>query len=323
MTLRDLLTEALKEPEDIPVGAVADTWLLSGVATHEIHAITAAFWLEQKKLWVRATWNVQEEYERFYRTTPHILDSDGVPKGPVSLERILQNVITSIAERKFTEQDNAVVANQRLSSTDRLVALEARKVAERYGRCYLITNDTELIGRSGQRFGRVIEEQGLNIILVMPSYIKEHLSHVLPKMDFGFLVKSPVLAALYRFGTDQQKYEGQPYIRMLRAQPYTLGKTTIITDVAAEVSSTEPGKKVPARTNEYGIPIIVTKDPSQGEVEKAVLSLKPQVPRKLTGFRFAVLPESEKYLPMFFRLIKEKNNGEIVASYEPIRWARI
>lgn len=339
MTLKDALMKVMKEKEDTPVGAVADTWLLVGVATHNPHAMVTAHWLNQQGIWIRTPGDVEDEYHRFYEATdPTVsLDSEGVPKAPVSLEKILQKTAVSLAERGFTEQDSTVLSNQKLSWTDKRVALEARIVAEIHGHCYLITNDTELIGRSHERFGRVIEEQGLKITVVMPSYIEQHLHHLLPQLGFRYMLTSNVLAKLYRLGTEsgimEQKHDGQPYILMQRAQRYAFGKTSINVDVATDVLSTDgPERRVPARTHEYGIPVFIVKTLSREEIENAILSrlevipsLKPQARRGVNrkGFVFAALPEDEKYLPLIGRLKNERSNGNSSLSYEQLKWGRL
>ena len=125
-------------------------------------------------------------------------------------------------------------------------------------------------------------EQGLGITLLMPSAIELDLSHLLPKLGLQLLVPGSVLAQLYKFGSGQQGYTGQPYVHLQRRTPYTTGGTTIKADTAAAVLSTaEMTNRVPSRTNDYGIPITVPKDLSQQEVEKALLSLKPQIPKRL------------------------------------------
>lgn len=320
MTLRDALLKAFGENEEKPAGAVLDTWFLAALATHEIHAEVTAHWLNQQRIVPRVTWDVEKEYNRFFETQPVILDDEGVPKAPIGLESMLYGISTSLAVRAFSAKEKDVVSNPRLSLPDKMVALEARILAERHGSCYLVTNDTELIGKSGQRFGRVIEENHLNITVVMPSYIREHFAHLLPELNLRYLVTGKAMADLYKLGTGQQQQPGQPYLHVVRSQPFRFGRVTIVTDLASEVRVLEPGKRLPARTKDYAIPVMTVKDGGQEEREAAILSLKTHIkPKKLHGFKFAVATGSAKYLPTFFQIRREKS--EYV--YESARWARI
>ncbi len=314
--LREKLIEAARGKEEIPAGAVADTWLTLGLATKMLHTLLVGRFFEDEGVTTRTTQDVRAEHEWNYRLAPDhekYLDSEGVPKAPVSLESILQ-LESHLAVRGFAEGDQSLLQNQRLTTTDKKVALEAGIIAGKFGLCYVVTNDTELI----RQIRRMNAEQGLNITLLMPSTIEQQLSHLLPKLGLQLLVPGHVLAQLYKFGSDQQIYTGQPFVSVNRRMPYTLGNTTITPDIATAVLSTdEKTRRVPSRTNDYGIPVAVIKTRSQEEVQKALTMLMPQIPKGVS--KFAVLPEDEKCFPVFFRITQNKKSFY----YYTMEWARI
>lgn len=317
-TLSEALVKAFEGKEEPGVGAVADTWLTLGMVTNQIEAMLAAYFLQEQGISVRVPLDVGQEHEWNHKLPPthkKYLDSEGVPKAPASLESITLGESAHLAVREFTAQDEKTVSNAKLSLTDKLVALEARILAQKSGKCYVVTNDTALI----EQLQANAKEQGLNIVLLMPSTIERDLAHLLPKLELQLLIPGHVLAQLYRLGSGQQGYEGQPYVRVERKKPYTLGNMTITIDASVGVLSTdEKTRRVPSRTNDYGIPIAVVKDSSQPEVERAILQLAPQMPKRVS--KLIILPESEKYFPRVLRLGTDKANAHY---YESVRWARI
>lgn len=319
-TIGDALKETLKGKPELPAGAVADTWYTLGVATHELHAVVAAYFLQKQGIWTRITPDVQEEHEWNHRLQPShekYLDSEGVPKAPVGIESILEGTRTHLAVRTFTEDEARILANIRLTQTDKKVALEAKILAQNFGHCYVITNDTDLI----RQIRDAILEQNLNIALLMPSTIEHDLGHLLPELGLQLLIPGQVLAQLYKLGSGQQRYEGQPYVHVIRNRPYTFGNTTIMVDTATAVLSTgKPGTKAPSRTNDYGIPIAVLESQSQEEVTKAVVNLFPKIPKR--PVKFALLSGDQHYFSVFSQLRPDKEDKDFVA-HHTLQWARI
>ena len=328
----DVLEEQLKGREGSKAGAVADTWFTLGITTHEIHAMLAAYFLQQKKIFTRITAEVEEEHKWNYSLTPEhekYLDSEGVPKGPVSLESIIEERTTDLVVRTLTENRADILANQRLTPTDKLVALEAKKLAQTFGHCYVVTNDTALI----QQLQKTIREQNLNITLLMPSTIERDLSKLLPQLGMSLLIPSKVLAQLYRIGMEEQqninRNSERAYVKVLRQEPYALGRTTIRADTAKDVVTEgippvlrEVGFPVfstdkYANPIEYGIPVRVVKDLTEDELYRALKGFEP-VPR---NFKLFLLPEAQKYRPAVIRVNLHKAAGK--DAFRGLRWARI
>lgn len=314
------LKEALKGKEELLAGAVADTWYTLGVATRRIDAQLAAHYLEQQGIITRVTWDVEREHEWNYKLQPShekYLDSEGVPKAPISLERILQGTSTHLAARTFTEAEAEILANQKLTLTDKNVALEAKILAQRFGHCYVVTNDTALI----RQLQDAIREQNLNITLLMPSTIERDLGQLLPELGLQLLVPGQVLAQLYKLGSGQQRYEGQPYVHVMRNRPYTFGNTTIMVDTATAVLSIgNASAKAPSKTNDYGIPVAILESQSQEEVTRVVVNLFPKIPKR--PVKFAMLSGDQHYFPLFSQLRPDRKDKDFVA-HRSLQWARI
>lgn len=313
------IREAYDRIDDPSALAIADTWFLLQLATRGLYGMLAARWLNLKGIRIRMISPVITEYENFWRAEPTIPESEKVPWVPRSLGQIIEETSTSFPTRQFSEPDAPVVSNLNLSPTDKRLALEARIVAQRFGKSYLITNDTELIGKSGQRFGRLVEEQGLDVTIIAPSYIRQHFAWLLPELGLQLLVPDSVLADLYVAGKNGESGSGVTCVRVQRRQQFAFGGFKIETERAIGVFKLGSQRKAPYKTDSYGIPAVTTKDLGQQQVEDAMHRLKPVMPQRLAKFKFALLPESEKYFPTFLSITTQK--GKLF--YEKIMWARI
>ena len=158
-------------------------------------------------------------------------------------------------------------------------------------------------------------EQGLNIALVMPSYIEQHFAHLLPQLGLGLIIPTAVVANLLRIGRGEQQLAGNAYVHINRRAPYRFEGTTITIDTATAVCTTE--KRTPARTTDYGMPFTTVKSLGQEDVIEAFRKLMPQIPKGPR--RFILLPEDEKYFPVVLKFAEDKHSSY----FEKVNFARI